>query len=145
MNQFRHRDRAQVSRGGEQISINMMIERFGAKRIQFQFVDQILERVRKFFFAIPDKLGQGSFRFRSGGRRKIIRKTKVNAIDLRHLFVRNSRQFRQRSFSIWHNFSQVLWVSSTFLVGAGNLISIGEPTAGFNSRSDPFFPPLCSC
>ena len=38
MRQFRHGDGAQVSRGGKQSAIDMMIKRFGTKEIELQFV-----------------------------------------------------------------------------------------------------------
>src|SRR5580704_9174848 len=117
----------------------MMIERFSAKGIEFQFIDQVLEGVGKFFFEILDKLGQGGFRIRSGRWSKIIRKTKMNPVDLCHLLVRNSRQFRQRSFSLWHNLFQVLWgIIVTFLEEAGSQFSIDRLGLPGSTRAGPF-------
>lgn len=115
-----------------------MIERFSAKGIEFQFIDQVLEGVGKFFFEILDKLGQGGFRIRSGRWSKIIRKTKMNPVDLCHLLVRDSRQFRQRSFSIWHNPSQVLRASSHFAGRGGKPILRAETGLPGSAGAGPF-------
>jgi hypothetical protein len=112
--QLRHGDRAQMSRGRQQLPVNMMIERFSAKSVQFKLVDQVLDRVRKFIFAIPDKLGEGCLRSGSGRRSEVIRKIEMNAVDFRQLLVRNSRQFGQRSVFIRHSFSQLLRTSIDF-------------------------------
>ena len=93
VNQFSYRDRAQVSRGRKQIPVHMMIERLRAKGINFQLVDQILDRLRKFTFGIREKLGERSLGSRSGCRSKIIREIEMNTADLCHLRPSNSRQF----------------------------------------------------
>jgi len=95
LNQFCHSDCTQMSRSREQIPVDVMVERFGAERVEIQLVDQIQNCVRKFFLAIPDKLGQADFRLRPGRRAKIIREIQVNAIDRRQLFIGHNRQFWQ--------------------------------------------------
>jgi hypothetical protein len=115
VNQFRHRDRTQVPRGGQQTPVDMIVERFGAKGFEFQFVDQVLDRIRKLSFVIPDKLSQRGFRFGSRRWSKIIRKTEVNTVDLCQLLVGNSCQFGQGLSSIWHSlyrFSRAAWPAS---------------------------------
>jgi hypothetical protein len=107
-----------VSSGRQQISVEVMVERLSAKRIQLQFVDQILDRIRKLFFVIPDKFAQRGFCFRSGRRGKIIRKTQMQAVDLRQLFLRHNRQFWQRSVSIRHSLFQIFGQFSNLLVPA---------------------------
>lgn len=92
VNQFSHCDCTQVSRGRKQIPVDMMIERLGAKGINFQLVDQILNRVRKFSFGIREKLGQRSLGPGSGCCAKIIREIKMNTVDLCHLRPSNSRE-----------------------------------------------------